>query len=103
MVDPFCDEEIFVFVFLSVGHSSALNDVIQSYFNSVVEVIEGFVLLGPGLDIVSKLLAEGALATVVWKVVIDLCRFGDITFPWSVLGSGVNCFRSVFAWPSLWC
>ena len=65
LVDPLRNEEVFVSVFLSIGHSSAINDVIQARLNPVVEIIEGFALLGVSLNIVGKLLAEGALLMVV--------------------------------------
>ena len=101
LVDLLGKEEIFVSVFPSVGHSSAVNDVIQAWLNYIVEVIEYFAILGTGLDIVSKLLAEGALTTVVWEVGVDQCRFSDIPFRWSFLRSGAKCGTGVVTWSGL--
>ena len=69
--DPLGNEEILVTVFPSVGHSSTVNNIIQAGLNSVAEIIESFSLLGLALDVKSKLLTEGALATVVWEVGVD--------------------------------
>ena len=80
LVDPLGNEEVFVSIFPSIGHLSAINNVIQARLNLVVEIIEGFALLDAGLDIVSKLLAEGALSTVAWEVGVDWCRFSNISF-----------------------
>ena len=65
LVDLLGKEEIFVFVFPSARQASAIHEVIQAKLNSVVAVIEYFALLTAALNIVSKLLSEGALATVV--------------------------------------
>ena len=103
LLDPLGNEEVFVSVFPSVGHPFAVNDVIQAGLNLVVEIIESFVLLGAGLDILSKLLAEGVLSTIVWEVGLDWCRISNIPFLWSVLGSGSNCCSGVVTWSTLWC
>ena len=65
LVDAFGNEEILDSIFPSVGHLSAINNVIQAALNSVVEILKSFALLGAGWDVVCKFLAEGALATVV--------------------------------------
>ena len=62
---------MFVSVFRSVRHASAVNDVIQARLHLVVEIIESFALLGACLDVMCKLLAEGVLVTVVWEVGVD--------------------------------
>ena len=98
LIDPLGTEEVFVSIFLSIGHLSAINDIIQGRLNSVVDIIESFALLVAGLDIVTKLVAEVALATVVCQVAVDCCRFSDLPFLWSMLGSGSNCCSSVVAW-----
>ena len=103
MVDPLGNEEILGSVFPSVGHLSAVNDVMQAWLNLVVVVIEGFVLLGTGLDFVSTLLAESTLTMIAREVGVDWCRLSDILFLWLVLGSGGNCCSSVVTWSSLWC
>ena len=46
LVNPLGNDEIFAPVFPSIGHSSTVNDVIQGWLNSVVEIIEGFTLVG---------------------------------------------------------
>ena len=56
---------MFVSVFPSVWHLFVVNNVIQAWLNSSVEVIKSFALLGAGSTIVFKVLAEGALSTVV--------------------------------------
>ena len=48
-------------------------------------------------------LVEGILAMVAGELDVDLSRFANITFVWSVLVSGGNCCSSVFARSSLWC
>ena len=96
------NEEIFVPVFTSVGNLSAVDDVIQGLLNSVVELIETFVLLGTGLDVLSKLLAASVLSTIVWEVVVDWCRFSNILFRWSFLGSGANYCSRVVTGSGLW-
>ena len=65
LVDPWGNEKVFVSIFPSIGHSSAINDVVQARLNLVVEIIEGFALLGTSLNVVTKLFAEGALKTIV--------------------------------------
>ena len=91
LVDPLGNEEVFVSVLLSIWHSSAINDVIQARLNSFVEIIESFALLGAGLNVVTKLLAEGALSTMMLEVGIDWCWFSNIPLVWSVLVSRGNC------------
>ena len=54
-------------------------------------------LLDASLDIVYKLLAEGALSRIVCQVGVDWCRFSDIPFPWLFLGSGGDYCSSVVA------
>ena len=71
LVDPLGNEEVFISIFPSIGHSSTVNDVIQAGWNSVVEIIGSFVLLGASLNVMTKLLAEGALATIVWEIGVD--------------------------------
>ena len=66
LVYPLSNEEVFISVFLSIGHSSAVNNIIQPGLNSVVEIIESFALLGAGLNVVTKFLAEGALSMIAW-------------------------------------
>ena len=96
-VNPLSKEEIFVSIFPSVAQTSIANDVILAWLNLVLEVIKGFLFLGAGLDSMYKLLAEGALPTFVWEVGLDWCRIGNITFLWSLLGSGGNCCSSAVA------
>ena len=98
LVDPLCNEEVFVSVFPSIGHSSTINNVIQAMLKLVVEIIEGLAFLGAGLNVATRFLTEGALSTVVWKVGVDGCRFSDIPLLWSVLGSGGNYCSSIVAW-----
>ena len=95
LVDSIGNEEIFVYIFPSIGHPSAVNNVIQAGLNSIIEIIEDFALLGASLNIVIRLLPEGALLTVVWEVGIDWCWFRDIQFCWSFLESGGDCCSSV--------
>ena len=71
--------------------------------NSVVDIIEGYALLVASLNVVTKLLAEGTLSMVVWEVGVDWCRFSNIPFLWSVLGSGGDCCSSVVTWSGLEC
>ena len=51
-----------------MGDSSNIKDVIQSWLNSVMEIIEGFTLLHVGWSIKTLFLAKRALATVVLDV-----------------------------------
>ena len=39
----------------------------------------------------------------MWELGLDWCRFGNIQFLWSVLGSCGSCCRSVGAQSGLWC
>ena len=94
-------EDVFIFIFPSIGHSSTVNDVIQGGFNWVVEIIEAFILLGACLNVVTKLLAEGVLSTVVWEVGVNLCRLSNIPFHWSFLETDNNCYSSVVTWSDL--
>ena len=103
LVDPLSNEEIFVSVFPSVRHLSPINDIIEAWLDSVIEIMEGFELLDVGLEIMSKVLAEGAPATFVWEVGVDLYSFDDIPFLWLALECGGNCCSSVVAWSGLWC
>ena len=96
-------KEVFVSVFSYIGHLSTINDRIQAGLNSVVEIIGSFAFLEAGLDVMCKLLTEGALARLVWEVGVDGCKFGNIPFLWSVLVSGSNCCRTVVPWSGLWC
>ena len=77
-VDLSGNEEVFISIFSWIGHLSAVNDVIQDGLNSVLEIIEGFTLLGTRLNVVTKLLAEGALSTVVQEVGINWHRFSHV-------------------------
>ena len=92
-----------VAVFPCIGHSSAVRDIFQAGLNAVVEIIEGFTLLGATMNVVTKLLAEGTLVTVVWEVGLDWCRLSNILFLWSVLGFGGDCCSSAVTWSGLWC
>ena len=78
LVNPLGNEEVFVCVLPSIWHLSAVNDVIQTRLNSVVEIIESFTLLDAGLNVMTKPLAEGTLSTIVWKVGVDWCRFSNM-------------------------
>ena len=71
LIDPLCNEKVFISIFPSIRHSSAVTDVIQAGFNLVVEIIESFALRGASLNVVTKLLAEGALSMVLWEVGVD--------------------------------
>ena len=51
-----------------IRHWSAIYDVILSGLNVVVVIIVGYTFLSARLNVVTKLLAEGALLTVVQKV-----------------------------------
>ena len=85
LVDSLGNEEVFVSVFLSIGHTSAVNDLSQGVLNPVVEIIVRFSHLDTGLDVVAKLVVKGALVTIVWEGSIDWCRHGSIPFLWSLL------------------
>ena len=61
LVDPLGNEKVFNFIFPSIGHTSAVEDVIQAGSNWVVEIIKSFALLGAGLNFMTTLLTEGAL------------------------------------------
>ena len=65
LVDPFGKGEVFITALPSIGHSSMINDIIQGWLNSVIEIIKGFAVLGVGLNISTMLLAECVLATFV--------------------------------------
>ena len=80
LVNPLGNEEVLVSIFHSVGYSSAVNDVVQAGLNSVVEIIESLALLDTSLNVVTIVLAEGVLSTIVWEVGVDWCRFSNITF-----------------------
>ena len=69
--------------------------------NSVVEIIEGFVLFCAGLCVVSILWVDVVLTTLVWKVGVDWCRSSSIPFRWLALVSGDNCGSSIVTWLSL--
>ena len=71
LVDLLGNEKVFISIFLSIVHSSAVNNVIQAGLNSVVDIIESFALLGVGLNVTTKLLVEGVLSTIVWEVKVD--------------------------------
>ena len=103
MVDPSGNEEIFLSIFLSIGHLSALKDIIQPGLNLVVEIIEGFALLCATWNVVTKVLAGGTLAMVVWEVGVDWYRLSNILFLWSVLGSGCDCCSCAVTWSGLCC
>ena len=74
------NKEVLISINSSIRHLFAINDVVQAMLNLFVEIIEGFILLGAGLNIMTKLLTEGALATVVWEVGVNWCRFSNIPF-----------------------
>ena len=80
LVDPLGKREVFIAVFPSIEHSSAVNDVVQAGLNSLLVIIEGFTLLDIGLHVVTKLLTEGALTMVLWESSVDWCRFNSIPF-----------------------
>ena len=103
LVDPLGKEEVIVCVFQSVGHSSAVNDVLQAQLNSMVEIFASFTLLSAGMDVVYKFLAEGALSPIVREVGVAWCKFSNIPFLWSVLGSSGNARSNVVAWSGLQC
>ena len=102
LVDPLGNKGIFSSVFPSIGHWSAVNKVVQAWLNLDIELVEGFALLNTCLNVVTKLLAAGALSTVVWEIGVDWCRFSNISFRWLFLGSGGNYCSGVVTWPSLW-
>ena len=96
-VDPLGNQKVFISIFPSSGDLSTVDDIIQDGLNSVAEIIKSFALLGASLHIMTKHLAEGALATVVWEDGVNWCRFGYIPLLWSVLGSGGDCCSCVVA------
>ena len=65
------NKEVFVYVFPSIGHLSAIKHGVQAHLNVVVKIIAGFVLLDICLDVVIKPLVEGTLATVVQELSVD--------------------------------
>ena len=65
------NKKVFVSVFPSIRHLSAINDVMQARLNAVVEIIVYFLLLGACLNIVTKIPAEGTLTTIIEKFGID--------------------------------
>ena len=85
LVNVWGKEEVFASVFLYIGHLSTVNDVIQAWFNVVVEIIIQFVLLDQGLNVMFKLLAEVALAMFMRKVDMDWSRSSSMPFHWLVL------------------
>ena len=103
MVDPLDKEEVFIFIFPSIGDWSAVNDVIQGGLNLVVEIMEGFALLDACLNVVAKPLAEGAWMTIVMEVGVDWRRFSDLRFRWSFLVSGDDSCSAVVTWSGLRC
>ena len=48
-----------------------MKNVIQARLNSLVETIKYFALLGAALNVLTKLLAKGALAKVVCEGAVD--------------------------------
>ena len=98
VVDPFGDKKDIGSIFPSIGHSSAVNNVIQAGLILVVKIIDGFGLLGAFLKVVYKLFVEAALSTVAWEVSVDWCQFRNIPFCWLVLESGSGCCSSAVAW-----
>ena len=65
LVDPLSNKDVFISVFPSIGHLSAVNDFIQHWLIPVVEIIKCFALLGAGLDGITTRLAENSLSTLV--------------------------------------
>ena len=62
---PLGNEAVFSAVSPSLENSSAVDNLIQSMLNSVVKIVVGFALLGAGVIVITKLLAECTLATTV--------------------------------------
>ena len=60
------NEEVFLSIFSTVRHTFACNDVVQGRLNAIVVIIKTVVVLDTGLNVVTKPIAEGAVATVVW-------------------------------------
>ena len=65
MVDPLGNEDVFMAVFPSIGHSSTLNDVVQAWLNSLLEIMDSIKLLDAGVNVVTTLFTAGALMIVV--------------------------------------
>ena len=103
LVDLFGNREVFVSVWPSIGPYAIINDVIQAELNSFVEIIKGCMLLNTGLDVVSNLLTEKTLMTVVGNIDVDWCRLGKVSFLWTILGSGSSCGSNVVTYFHLWC
>ena len=103
LVDPVHSALIFVYVFPSVGYLSTIKNVIRAGWNVIIVIIAGFALLVACLNVVIKLLAEGALSTVVWWVGVHWCRFGNISLLCSLAESTGNYCSSVVACSWLLC
>ena len=63
-VDPLDNVEVVAYTFLSIKHSSAVDDVMQAQLNSLVEIVQCLAFLGISLDILSKYLDKGTLTTI---------------------------------------
>ena len=57
----------------------------QAGLNFIVDIIAGFVFVNTGFDVVTNLLADGVLRTILLEVGVDLCRFSGILSCGSVL------------------
>ena len=65
LINPLRNGEVFIYDFQSIGHSFAVNDVIQDGLDSVLDITDSFELLTTWLNVVTKLVTESALTTIV--------------------------------------